>query len=174
VRRLATAERIRTFLARLGAAAQEPSTAYLTGGSTAVLLGWRDSTIDVDLKLVPDSTPLLRAVPRLKEELEINVELASPDLFIPVPPQWEDRSPWEATEGMLTVRHFDLTAQAMAKLERGHDRDLADVQAMLDRGLVDREGLLAFLDAVEDELYRFPAIDPPTFRRAVEAVARTP
>jgi len=137
-----------------------------------VLLGWRESTIDIDLKLVPDSTPILRAVPALKEELEINVELASPDLFIPVPPRWEDRSPWEATEGMLVVRHFDLTAQAVAKLERGHARDLEDVQAMLDRGLVDRHGLLAFLDAIEDELYRFPAIDPPSFRRAVEGVAR--
>jgi hypothetical protein len=171
VRRLATAVRIRAFLARLGAASREPSTAYLVGGSTAVLLGWRDSTIDIDLKLVPDSARLLRAVPALKEELEINVELASPDLFIPVPEGWEDRSPWESTEGMLTVRHFDLTAQAMAKLERGHARDLHDVHAMLDRGLVEREGLLAYLDAIEDELYRFPAIDPPSYRRAVEAVA---
>jgi len=172
VRRLATADRIRAFLARLGGAAREPATAYLTGGSTAVLLGWRDSTIDIDLKLVPDSVTLLRAIPRLKEELQVNVELASPDLFIPVPRHWEDRSPWETTEGMLTVRHFDLTAQAVAKLERGHGRDLDDVRAMLDRGLVRREALLAFLDAIENELYRFPAIDPPSFRRAVEEVAR--
>jgi hypothetical protein len=173
VRRLATADRTRAFLSRLAGAARQPVTAYLTGGSTAVLLGWRDTTIDIDLKLVPDSDTLLRAIPALKEELEINVELASPDLFIPVPPGWEDRSPWEATEGMLTVRHFDLTAQAMAKLERGHARDLDDVRAMLDRDLVSREGLLAFLDAVDDELYRFPAIDPALFRRAVEVVALT-
>ncbi|MDQ6910724.1 MAG: hypothetical protein M3Z84_08100 [Actinomycetota bacterium] len=172
MRRLATAERTRAFLTRLAGAAREPATAYLTGGSTAVLLGWRDTTIDIDLKLVPDSDPLLRAIPALKEELEINVELASPDLFIPVPPGWEDRSPWEVTEGMLTVRHFDLTAQAMAKVERGHGRDLADVRAMLDRGLVSREGLLSYLDAIEHELYRFPAIDSRSFRRAVEAVAR--
>ncbi len=172
MRRLATAERVRSFLSRLGGAAHEPATAYLTGGSTAVLLGWREGTIDIDLKLVPDSGALLRAVPRLKEELEVNVELASPDLFIPVPPGWENRSPLEATHGMLTVRHFDLTAQAVAKLERGHARDRDDVQAMLDRGLVTGEGLLAFLGAIEDELYRFPAIDPPSFRRAVEAVAR--
>ena len=67
------------------------------------------------------------------------------------------------TAGLLTVRHFELTAQAVAKLERGHARDRDDVQAMLDRGLVTGEGLLAFLDAIEDELYRFPAIDPPSF-----------
>ena len=174
MRRLATAARIRAFLSRLGRAAQEPSTAYLVGGSTAVLLGWRDSTIDIDLKLVPDSTSLLRALPRLKDELEINVELASPDLFIPVPMGWEGRSPWEATEGRLTIRHFDLTAQAVAKVERGHARDLDDVAAMLERGLVDREGLLAFFDSIEPELYRFPAIDPRSFRRAVEGIAQAP
>lgn len=168
MRRLATSERIRALLAALGQASQEPATAYLTGGATAVLLGWRESTIDVDLKLVPESSALLRALPRLKEELEVNVELASPDLFLPVPAGWEDRSPWEATEGLLTVRHFDLTAQAVAKLERGHARDLEDVRAMVGRGLVQPAGLVAFLDTVEDELYRFPAVDPPSLRRAVE------
>ena len=171
MRRLATAERIRVFLSRLGRVAREPATAYLTGGSTAVLLGWRESTIDIDLKLVPDSAALLRVVPVLKEELEINVELASPDLFIPVPPRWEDRSPWETTEGMLTVRHFDLTAQAMAKLDRGHGPRPRRRPPMLAHGLVERAGLLSFLDAIEEELYRFPAIDPPSFRRAVEAAA---
>lgn len=135
-----------------------------------MLLGWRESTIDVHLKLVPDTGSILRAVPALKEELRVNVELASPDLFIPVPPGWEDRSPWETTEGLLTVRHFDLTAQAVAKIERGHTRDLDDVQAMLDRGLVDRPGLLAYVDAVGDDLYRFPAIDAVAFRRAVLAM----
>ena len=28
--------------------------AFLTSGATAVLIGWRDSTLDVDVKLVPD------------------------------------------------------------------------------------------------------------------------
>lgn len=173
MRRLATAERIRAFLARLGREARRPTVAYLTGGSTAVLLGWRESTIDIDLKLVPD-TDLLRAVPRLKEELEINVELASPDLFIPVPPGWEERSPWHATEGQMTVRHFDLTAQAMAKLERGHAHDLDDVQAMLDRGLVTRDGLSSYFAQIEADLYKFPAVDPPSLERAVEAATRPP
>lgn len=83
MRRLATGERIRAFLDRLGQRASEPATVYLTGGATAVLMGWRDATIDVDLKLVPDRDELLRLLPALKEELEINVELASPDLSTP-------------------------------------------------------------------------------------------
>ena len=40
-----------------------------------MLLAWRDSTIDVDLRLVPEQDLLLRAIPRLKEVLQLNVEL---------------------------------------------------------------------------------------------------
>jgi len=101
------------------------------------------------------------------------VELASPDLFLPVRPGWEDRSPWELSEGPLTVRHFELVAQALGKIERGHDRDLSDVAALLRRGLVTPAALRIELAPVEPELYRFPAVDPPSLRRAVnDAIER--
>jgi hypothetical protein len=35
------------------------TTCYLTGGATAVLLGWRDSTIDVDVLFAPENDQLL-------------------------------------------------------------------------------------------------------------------
>lgn len=167
MRRLATAERIRRLLKALGRVSRQPATLYLTGGATAVLLGWRESTIDVDLKLVPDSDELLRAIRDLKDELEINVELASPDLFIPVAGDWQEASPWETTEGKLTVRHFDLRAQALAKIERGHERDLGDVDAMLTRRLVSPEDLWQYLHAIEPQLHRYPAVDPASLRQAL-------
>lgn len=170
MRELATAPRIRRFLEHLGRRATQPATVYLTGGATAVLTGWRESTIDIDLKLVPDDDDdLLHAIAELKRSLDINVELASPDLFIPVPDGWESRSPVEVIEGPLTVRHFDLVAQALSKLERGHERDLGDVAAMLDRRLVDPAALRGALDAIEPALYRYPAVDGPTLRRVVES-----
>ena len=60
------------------------------------------------------------------------------------------------------------TMQALAKVERGHAQDRADVQALLDAGLIDREEALLAFERIEPELYRYPAIDPATFRRAVE------
>jgi hypothetical protein len=48
------------------------------GGTSAVLVGWRASTIDVDLVMRPESDAMLRAIPMLKEQLQLNVELASP------------------------------------------------------------------------------------------------
>ena len=163
------AERLRVFLRALGEAACGETTVYLTGGATAVLSGWRSSTVDVDLKLEPDRDEILRAIPRLKEALETNVELASPDGFLPELPGWRDRSPFVAREGLVTVRHYDLYSQTLAKVERGHARDLADVAAMLDRGLVLPARLRELHAAIEPLLYRFPAVDPPTFRAALEA-----
>jgi hypothetical protein len=173
MRRPVDAERIRAFMRALGAEADRPGRAYLTGGATAVLLGWREATIDVDLKLEPESDRLLRAIVRLKESLEVNVELAAPDQFIPELPGWRDRSAFVAREGRLDFHHYDPYAQALAKIERGHAQDELDVSEMLARGLVDRAELGRLFAEIEPLLFRFPAIDPRAFRRAVEtATAR--
>lgn len=172
MRELADAERIARLMRALGRAADAEGACYLTGGATAVLLGWRASTIDVDLRLVPETDALLRAIQKLKDELRINVELASPLDFIPVPAGWEARSMLVAREGRLTYFHFDLLAQALAKLERAHAQDLEDVAAILERGLVDPEEALAAFEQIEPELYRFPAIDPRSFRARVQEAFR--
>lgn len=169
MRRDVDAGRIGEFLKALGQAAKGETTVYLTGGATAVLHGWRRSTVDVDLKLEPERDDVLRAIPALKERLEMNVELASPDGFLPELPGWRERSAFVAREGLVTFRHYDLHAQALAKVERGHARDLADVEAMLDRGLVTPRRLRELHSEIEPLLYRFPAVDPPTFRAALEA-----
>jgi hypothetical protein len=169
MRALADADRIRKFMQVLAADAREEGRVYFTGGATAVLSGWRPSTIDVDLKLVPEQDALLRAIPRLKEQLQLNVELASPVDFIPVPPGWEDRSPFVARHGRLSFHHFDLYAQALAKVERGHAQDMADVREMQRRALVDAARALEYFRRIEPDLYRYPAIDPGAFRRAAEA-----
>jgi hypothetical protein len=169
MRRAADADRIRRLLADLGRAATLDTTLYLVGGATAVLHGWRSTTIDVDLHIEPQSDELLRAIPALKEALEINVELASPADFIPELPGWRDRSPFVDRWGPLTVRHYDLYAQTLAKLERGHALDLTDVRELLARGLVDRRRARALFAAIEPEMYRYPAVDPRAFRRRVEA-----
>lgn len=161
------ADRLRVFMRALALEARAPLQVYLVGGSTAVLEGWRDATIDVDLAFGGNADAVLRALPRLKDALDINIELASPADFIPVKPGWQDRSPFVAQEGPVTFRHFDLQAQALAKLERGHETDRRDVDQMLARGLVTRAGLLDYFEEIEPELYRFPAIDPASFRRAV-------
>jgi hypothetical protein len=173
MRQVADRERLLAFMRALGQEADADSRLYFTGGATAVLLGWRATTIDADIRLVPDSDRLLRAIPRLKETLRLNVKLASPADFLPLLPGWEGRSPFIGREvigreGKVSFHHYDLYSQALSKIERGHDQDLKDVAEMLKRGLVERGKALELFREIEPALYRFPAIDPPSFRRAVE------
>jgi hypothetical protein len=60
----------------------------------------------------------------------------------------------------------------LAKVERGHALDLADVREMISRGLVRPGRAVEYFARIEPDLYRYPAIDPPAFRRAVDAAFR--
>lgn len=170
MREIADRARIDAFLSALARAATGDVHVFLVGGTSAVLIGWRATTIDIDLVMRPESDEMLRAIPELKERLRVNVELASPDQFIPVPPGWESRSPVISRIGRVTIHHYDFIAQALAKIERGHARDLADVEAMRAHGLIDAAQVHAQFALMEPELYRFPSIDPSSFRAAVHAV----
>lgn len=174
MRRLVDEEGIWRFMRALGAVAERDVRLYFTGGATAVLLGWRPSTVDIDIKLDPERDEILRAIPKLKDQLQVNVELASPDGFIPPLPGWQDRSAFIGREGRLSFYHYDLYSQALAKIERGHSQDRGDVREMLERGLIDRAELMRRFDEIEPELYRYPAIDPGSFRRAVEESVSDP
>ncbi len=156
--------RIHRFMCALGEEARGDTRVYFTGGATAVLHGWRTTTVDVDVIFVPERDELYRVLPDLKERLRLNVELASPADFIPVHPEWEARSPFIAREGRVSFHHFDLYAQALSKIERGHVQDVEDVREMLGRGLVQGAQLAAYFDAVAPNLYKYPALDPGGFR----------
>ena len=168
MRRPVDAERIQRFMRELGGEADRDVRLYFTGGATAVLLGWRLSTIDVDVKIEPETDQLFRALPRIKEKLELNIELAAPDQFIPAIPGWQERSAFIAREGRLSFYHYDFYAQALSKIQRGHAQDRTDVHQMLERRLVDPHELRRRFEDIEPFLYRYPAIDPPAFRRALE------
>ena len=159
---------LRTFMRELASLSRAEGRVYLTGGATAVLIGWRATTVDVDLKVIPDSNAILMAIRDLKERLNINVELASPGDFIPELPGWQERSSFIGREGTLDFYHYDFYAQCLSKIERGHRKDLADVENMIRSGLVEREKLRTLFETIEPELFRYPAIDPADFRRAVE------
>jgi Nucleotidyltransferase of unknown function (DUF6036) len=143
---------------------------YLTGGATAVLEGWRDSTVDIDVRFEPDSDAALSRIKDLKEELAVNVELASPLDFLPPLSGWQERSRFRFREGNLEVFDFDPYSQALSKLQRGFELDLKDVQSMVSAGQVDPARLLELYEGIEPELFRFPAVDPPSLRAAVESL----
>lgn len=166
----ADAERVRALVLELARATRTETTIYLTGGATAVLEGWRDTTVDIDLRLDPDSDELLRRIASVKDALDVNVELASPPDFIPEVPGWRERSPFVFREGPITVRHFDPYSQALAKIERDFELDRADVRSMIDGRLVDPVRLQELFEQIEPELFRYPAIKAHDFRAKLDRV----
>ena len=102
----------------------------------------------------------------------MNVELAAPHDFIPPLPGWPERCLFIRQEGPLALFHYDLYAQVLSKLERGHTKDLEYARRFLERGLVAPSRLLELFEAIEPELYRYPAVDPAAFREAVEELVR--
>lgn len=168
MRELTDAARLHQFMRTLGRRAKATGRVYLVGGASAVLLQWRATTIDIDLELDPSLQPLLREIQALKEELRVNVELASPSHFIPPLPGWQDRSPFIIREWLVDFHHYDFYAQALSKIERAHAKDEDDVREMARRGLIDPKRLIEFFDQIAPELHRYPAIDPPSFRRSVD------
>ena len=101
----------------MGRATSVPARLYLVGGASAVIERWRETTLDIDLRLEPDAS------------------------------------------------------QALAKLERGFEQDLADVDSMVAARVVDPDELSRLFALIEDELFRFPAVDPPSLRAAVLGLA---
>lgn len=61
--------KVEAFMVALGNKVTGSGRICLAGGTTAVHYGWRDMTMDIDLKADPDSAGLFEALALLKDEL---------------------------------------------------------------------------------------------------------
>jgi len=162
-------EKTKKLLEYLGKHVLGPGRLYLTGGATALLHGIRGTTVDIDCKFDPEPKGVFEAIQNAKLDLDMNIELASPDHFIPPLPGWAERSQFVGKYGLLEVYHYDYYSQALAKIERGHNRDVRDVSAMAAKGLVKIERFMSYFEQIEADLIRYPGIDPKAFRKKIEA-----
>ena len=161
-------ERVQQLIKELGELARVPGNVYLVGGSSLVLLeSGRETTIDVDLKLDPEPAGIFEGIAKLKNSLDLNIELAAPDQFIPEVPEWRSRSPLIQSIRLVEFRHYDFYRQALAKLERDHDRDRKDVDFLIKNNWIKRQKLRELFGTIEERLIRFPAINILQFRHNV-------
>lgn len=165
-------EKIKEFIELLGENVKSPFKAYFTGGASAVILGFRETTIDVDVKFIPDSDEILKLIPVAKEKLKMNIELVSPSDFIPELPGWETRSKFISQHVSGSFYHYDFYSQVLAKIERGHTLDLEDVKNFIKKNYVKPQKLLHFFYKIKDTLYRYPAIDPEEFEINVKNILK--
>lgn len=168
-------DQIEQFLREFGALVHQPGRVYLVGGAALVhgnVRGTGATTVGIDLRLaVTDEHEAETAIRELVTHLGVNVELAYPGDFIPVPSDWEARSRYVGRYGALDVFYFDFTTSALAKIARGTDRDLRDVGLLAQQSLITRDELDAGMREILPQLGhgRFFNVDPQRFTQHYEA-----
>jgi hypothetical protein len=130
---------------------------YLVGGGTAVYLGWRQSSIDVDL--CSDQEVVFRNIQRIKERLNINIEFARPEDFVPPLKGTADRHIFIETIGKVTFFHYDPYAQLFSKVVRGFQRDFEDAKKFVDSEMVEPNKFRSLVAAIPDSAYaKYPTL----------------
>jgi hypothetical protein len=150
-----------------------PSRVYFVGGGTAVLMGWRDSTIDVDLYAADDA--VFHDVQAIKERLELNIEFARPEDFVPPLAGTGNRHVFVETVGKVDFYHYDPYAQLLAKVVRGFDRDMQDARGFLRSGMVDAKKFRSLVEGIPDSAYaKYPSLSRREVNDAVEGFLADP
>lgn len=142
---------------------------YLVGGGTAVLLGWRPSTIDADL--YAEREEVFQDVQGLKNRLRLNIEFARPEDFVPPLAGTDQRHVFVDRVGDVDFFHYDPYAQLLSKIVRGFRKDLLDAEELLRCGMVDPERFRQLVWAIPDSAFaRYPNLSRDAVRAAVDDV----
>ena len=174
MRKDATKERIIAFMKELARRAPRTGSykVYLVGGGTAVYMGWRPSSIDVDVFSPRDV--VFKDVQQIKEDLDINIEFARPEHFVPPLKGSTERHVFINSIGIVSFYHYDPYAQVLSKVVRGFDRDLDDARHFVQSGMVDPARLRSLTAAIPDSAFaKYPTLSRVAIERAVDGFLST-
>jgi hypothetical protein len=160
---------IERFLTELGRRFRQPGRLYLVGGAALIHAGVRPgssaTTQDIDLEVA--SGDMYQAINQLKQQLNINIEFASPGDFIPLPHNWQSLSRFVGRYGNIDVFYFDFYSIALSKIDRGNTRDLQDVALLLQQQVI----MLPELDrAAQMGKGNYKRLDPNAFLARYHAI----
>jgi Nucleotidyltransferase of unknown function (DUF6036) len=164
-----TRERLRAVMREIARTAPRGKRyrVYVVGGGTAVLSGWRPTSIDADF-FAPDES-VFRDVQGIKERLNVNVEFARPEHFVPPLPDSEDRHVFIETVDRVSYYHYDPYAQVLSKIVRGFERDIDDARQFVRAGVVDAEKLRKLVQQIPPPEYaKYPNLSQDAVKQAVE------
>jgi hypothetical protein len=140
---------------------------YLVGGGTAVFAGWRAASVDVGLHA--DEDAVFRDIQRIKERLNINVEFARPEHFVPALRGSARRHVFIETVGRVSFFHYDPYAQVLSKVVRGFERDMDDAHRFVRSGMADPQKLRDLVEGIPAAAYaRYPSLSRAAVLQAVD------
>lgn len=140
--------------------------------------GTKDSDIFETLSLTKDIQAQLISLAgketllHARHKIYIDV-VASGIPFLPMAPRWNPTSSLNATLSKLELRVLDVVDVVVSKLKRFSANDLADIDAMIQRGLVPHGLLLERFRSAFDELsFDARAADLPRYVEHLHQVER--
>ncbi len=140
---------------------------YIVGGGTAVLSGWRSATIDVDLHA--DRDEVFREIQAIKERLELNIEFARPEHFVPPLAGSDRRHVFIDRVGSVEFFHYDPYAQLLSKIVRGFRKDVMDARSFLRSGMVEPGTFRNLVQAIPESAYaKYPSLSRAAVLSAVD------
>lgn len=163
-----TRERLRALMREIARTAPrgKPYRVFLVGGGTAVLSGWRPTSIDADL-FAPDES-VFSDIQGIKERLNVNVEFARPEHFVPALHDSESRHVFIETVDRVSYYHYDPYAQVLSKIVRGFERDLDDARRFMRAGMVDARKLGDLVKQIAGSEYaKYPNLSQDAVNQAV-------
>lgn len=169
VRRSLTREGLRDLMNELARTApgRRSYRVFFVGGGTAVLAGWRSSTIDADL--YSDDDQIFRDVQGIKERLDVNIEFARPEDFVPALAGSDGRHVFIQTMGTVSFFHYDPYAQLLSKVVRGFARDMQDAEQFVASGMVEPERFRSLVHGIPESAFAwYPALSRSAVIEAVD------
>ena len=135
-------------------------------------LGLRAATVDIDYVADADDPAALAdfelAVRHLKNELDINIEPASPADFLPIPRSALDQSRYVGQYGAVSVYHYHLPSLILSKAARGLEQDLDDVIRLVRAGAVAWDDVEAMWRTVRAQPTGWLRYEPDEVERRLE------
>jgi hypothetical protein len=140
---------------------------YFVNRGTAVYLGWRPSSIDVNLR--SDQEVVFRNIQKIKERLNVNIEFARPEDFVSPLKRTTDRNVFIDTIGKVSFYHYDPYAQLLSKVVRGFKQDLEDAKNFIDSGMVAPNRFRSLVAENPESIYvKYPTLSKNGIDNAVE------
>ena len=132
-------------------------------------------TQDIDIQVSgANEGELIVAIQRLIQQMQVNVEFASPSDFMPLPSQWESHARYVGRYGGVDVFYFDFYSIALSKIERGNNRDIADVKLLVQQNIITLDELDTAYQEVLAQLGqgKYPRVTPQRFSERYTAMRK--
>ena len=115
---------------------------------------------------------MFQTIQQLKQQLNINVEFASPGDFLPLPHNWQSMSRYVGRYGTVEVFYFDFYSLALSKIARANSRDLQDVTLLLQQQVINLSELDQAAHEVASQMGKgnYRRLDPNDFLARYQAI----